>query len=176
LLDREATTLIQRFDHTSFTVADIERAVAFWRDVIGLAVADLSLREGNWLAAVVGVAGARCRIAHLHGHGAHLEFIQYLTPAGDDVTGPPNRPGTAHVAFLVEDIETLAARMLEAGASEQGRIARCTSGPAAGCLAVYLKDPNGIIVELAELPARADRGRPPDTERANSKILGEQDA
>ena len=68
------------------------------------------------------------------------------------MTGPPNRPGTAHVAFVVTDIETLAQRMLEAGASEQGRITRCTSGPAAGCLAVYLRDPNGIIVELVELP------------------------
>jgi catechol-2,3-dioxygenase len=67
------------------------------------------------------------------------------------VTGPPNRPGTAHLAFVVEDIEAMAQRMLEAGASEQGRITRCTSGAAAGCLAVYLKDPNGIIVELVEL-------------------------
>jgi catechol 2,3-dioxygenase-like lactoylglutathione lyase family enzyme len=175
-LDREATTLIQSFDHTSFTVADIERAVAFWRDVMGFAVADLSLREGDWLGAVVGVPGARCRIAHLHGHGAHMEFIQYLTPAGGDVTGPPNRPGTAHVAFLVRNIEALAGRMIEAGASEQGRIARCTSGPAAGCLAVYLKDPNGLIVELAELPAHPDQSRPPGTGGAESKSRGEQDA
>ena len=123
--------MIQSFDHTSFTVADVERAVAFWRDVMGFAVADLSPREGAWLGAVVGVPGARCRIAHLHGHGTHLEFIQYLAPLGADVTGPPNRPGTAHVAFVVSDIETLARRMLEAGASEQGRITRCTSGP--GC-------------------------------------------
>ena len=145
--------MIQRFDHTSFTVADVERAVAFWRDVMGFAVTDLSLREGAWLGSVVGVPGARCRIAHLHGHGTHLEFIQYLVSAGSDVTGPPNRPGTAHVAFVVEDIEAIAQRMLEAGASEQGRIIRCTSGAAAGCLAVYLKDPNGIIVELVEPPA-----------------------
>jgi catechol 2,3-dioxygenase-like lactoylglutathione lyase family enzyme len=151
---RRASTLIQRFDHTSFTVADVERAVAFWRDVMGFAVADLSPRDGDWLGAVVGVPGARCRIAHLHGHGTHLEFIQYLAPPGADVTGPPNRPGTAHVAFLVEDIEAMAQRMLEAGASGQGHITRCTSGAAAGCLAVYLKDPNGIIVELVELPAR----------------------
>jgi catechol 2,3-dioxygenase-like lactoylglutathione lyase family enzyme len=144
--------LIQSFDHTSFTVADVERAVAFWRDVMGFAVADLSGREGDWLGAVVGVPGARCRIAHLHGHGTHLEFIQYLAPAGDDVTGPPNRPGTAHVAFVVEDIEALAQRMLAAGASEQGRITRCASGGAVGCRAVYLKDPNGIIVELVEPP------------------------
>jgi catechol 2,3-dioxygenase-like lactoylglutathione lyase family enzyme len=71
------------------------------------------------------------------------------------VTGPPNRPGTAHVAFIVSDIETLARRMLEAGASEQGRITRCASGAAAGCLAVYLRDPNGVIVELVE-PAPSD--------------------
>ena len=143
--------MIERFDHTSFTVADVERAVAFWRDAVGFAVADLSLREGDWLGAVVGVPGARCRIAHLHGHGTHLEFIQYLAPAGSDMTGPPHRPGTGHVAFVVQDIEAMAKRMLEAGASEQGRITRCTSGPAAGCLAVYLRDPNGIIVELVEL-------------------------
>jgi catechol 2,3-dioxygenase-like lactoylglutathione lyase family enzyme len=147
--------LIQSFDHTSFTVADVERAAAFWRDVMGFAITDLSPREGAWLGAVVGVSGARCRIAHLHGHGTHLEFIQYLAPLGADVTGPPNRPGTAHVAFVVSDIETLARRMLEAGASEQGRITRCASGAAAGCLAVYLRDPNGVIVELVE-PAPSD--------------------
>jgi catechol 2,3-dioxygenase-like lactoylglutathione lyase family enzyme len=152
-------TLIQSFDHTSFTVADVECAVAFWRDAMGFAVADVSLREGDWLGAVVGVPGARCRIAHLHGHGTHLEFIQYLVPAGNDVTGPPNRPGTAHVAFVVRDLEAMAQRMLEAGASEQGRITRCTSGTAAGCLAVYLSDPNGIIVELVELPPADVRDR-----------------
>ena len=146
--------MIHSFDHMSFTVADVERAVAFWRDVMAFTVADLSLREGDWLGAVVGVPGARCRIAHLHGHGTHLEFIQYLTSSGADVTGPPNRPGTAHVAFVVRDVEAMAERMLEAGASEQGRITRCTSGAAAGGLAVYLKDPNGIIVELVELATR----------------------
>lgn len=155
--------MIQGFDHTSFTVANLERAVVFWRDVMGFAVAEVSLREGDWLGTVVGVPGARCRIAHLHGHGTHLEFIQYLVPAGADVTGPPNRPGTAHVAFIVEDIAAMAQRMLEAGAREQGRITRCTSGPSAGRLAVYLKDPNGIIVELVEPAARdmPDRSLPP---------------
>ena len=61
--------MIQSFGHTSFTAADLERAVAFWREVMGVTVVDLSPREGDWLGAVVGVRGARCRIAHLHGHG-----------------------------------------------------------------------------------------------------------
>jgi catechol 2,3-dioxygenase-like lactoylglutathione lyase family enzyme len=152
-------TMIRAYDHTSFTVADIDRAVVFWGDVMGFALGDLSAREGYWLGSVVGVPGARCRIAHLHGHGLHLEFIQYLEPVGTDVTGPPHRPGTAHLAFLVEDIETATRRMLEGGASEQGRITRCSSGAALGCLAVYLKDPNGIIVELVELPSGDARNR-----------------
>ena len=151
-MSAKTTPMIQGYDHTSFTVADIDRAVVFWRDVMGFALADLSAREGDWLGSVVGVPGARCRIAHLHGHGLHLEFIQYLEPLGTDVTGPPHRPGTAHLAFLVDDIERAARRMLESGASEQGRITRCGSGAAAGCLAVYLKDPNGVIVELVQLP------------------------
>jgi acetyltransferase-like isoleucine patch superfamily enzyme len=87
-LDGEGIALIQSFDHTSFTVADIERAVVFWRDVMGFAVADLSTREGDWLGAVVGVPGARCRIAHPHGHGAHLEFIQYVEIGDDVFVGP----------------------------------------------------------------------------------------
>ena len=49
--------MIQSFDHTSFTVADIEGAVAFWRDVMGFAVADLSSREGDWLVALTQDAG-----------------------------------------------------------------------------------------------------------------------
>lgn len=145
--------MIRGFDHTSFTVADIDRAVAFWRDAMGFDLADLSIREGEWLGAVVGVPGARCRIAHLHGHGLHLELIEYVEARGVDISGPPNRPGTAHLAFVVDDIEAVADRMLAAGASGQGRISACTSGPAVGCRAVYLKDPSGIIVELVQ---RAD--------------------
>jgi lactoylglutathione lyase len=148
--DGRRAQAVASYHHTSFTVADALRGIAFWRDVMGFELIEQGPREGAWLGAVVGVPGARCRIAHLRGHGLHLELIQYLEPAGADVTGPPNRPGSAHIAFVVEDIEQQAARMLAAGAAWQGAITRCTSGPAAGCRAAYLRDPNGILVELVE--------------------------
>jgi catechol 2,3-dioxygenase-like lactoylglutathione lyase family enzyme len=147
----EGPKAVRGYHHTSFTVADVERGVAFWQGVMGFEVIEVGLREGAWLGAVVGVPGARCRIAHLRGHGLHLELIQYLEPAGgEDVPGPPDRPGTAHVAFLVEDIAAQAERMVAAGGAWQGRITRCTSGPSSGCLAAYLRDPNGILVELVQ--------------------------
>ena len=140
---------ITAYDHTSFTVSDLDRAVAFWRDAMGFRVDDVSPRTQPWLGAVVGVPGARCRIAHLLGHGVHLEFIQYDDPyQGQSVFGPANRPGAAHLAFLVDDIHEFVARMLEHGATQLGEITLCDSGHAGGSEALYLSDPNGVIVEL----------------------------
>ena len=146
--------MIRAFDHTSFTVADIDATVAFWRDVVGFRVDDLSRREQPWLGTVVGLPGATCRVAHLRGHGAHLELIEYDGDwRGESVFGPANRPGAAHLAFLVDDIEATVRRMTAGGGSKLGEVTPCGSGPVADCLAVYMKDPGGIIVELVEQAA-----------------------
>jgi CheY-like chemotaxis protein len=41
--------------------------------------------------------------------------------------------------------------LLAAGATSQGKIAAVKAGPVADCLAGYIRDPNGIIIELLEL-------------------------
>ena len=146
--------MITAGEHTSCTVADIDTAVAFWRDVMGVRLAACARRTQPWLGHVVGLPGAPCRTAHLRGHGAHLEFIAYDGDwRGESVFGPANRPGAAHLAFLVDDIETTVRRMTAAGGSKLGEVALCGSGPVADCLAVYMKDPGGIIVELVEQAA-----------------------
>ena len=140
---------ITAYDHTSFTVSDLEAAVNFWRDAMGFRVDDVSPRTQAWLGSVVGVPGACCHIAHLHGAGLHLEFIAYDEPfQGDDIFGPANRPGAAHVAFLVADIHTFVEHMLAHGAAHVGPITYCGDGHGGGCHAVYLRDPNGVIIEL----------------------------
>ncbi len=143
--------MIRAFDHTSFTVADIDVAVAFWRDVMGLRLDDLSRREQPWLGRVVGLPGATCRVAHLRGHGSHLELIEYDEGwQGENVFGPANRPGAAHLAFWVDDIAAAVEQMTAGGATRLGEVTLCASGPVADCLAIYLRDPGGIIVELVE--------------------------
>ena len=144
---------ITAYDHTSFTVSDLDAAVTFWRDAMGFRVDDISPRTQPWLGKVVGVPGAQCRIAHLLGYGLHLEFIAYDEPyQGDNVFGPANRPGAAHVAFLVDEVRVLVESLLAHGATQVGGITYCDSGHADGSDAVYLKDPNGIIVELVGDP------------------------
>jgi catechol 2,3-dioxygenase-like lactoylglutathione lyase family enzyme len=147
---------ITRFDHASFTVADIDRTVAFWRDVMGLDLDDLSPRTQPWLGAVVGRPGATCRIAHMTGHGCHMEFIAYDEGfGGENVFGPATRPGAAHVAFYTDDINGMAERIVAAGGSLMGEITFCAAeGHNRDCLAAYACDPEGIIIDLIEdLPA-----------------------
>jgi len=142
---------ITGYNHTSFTVSDIDRAVAFWSEVMDFKVNDLSPRTQPWLGEVVGKPGATCRIAHLSGHGLHLEFIDYDEKSDDNVFGPATRTGASHVAFHVDDIETFCGRMIAGGATKLGTIALCgNDAMSAGCLAIYMKDPEGIIVELVE--------------------------
>lgn len=142
--------MITGFNHTSFTVTDVDHAVAFWTGAMGFEAASVSLRDGDWQGRVTGIDGARLKVAHLYGHGHHMEFIEYVEGSGGAPALQPSMAGAAHVCFDVSDIDRVYDRLIAAGATAQGEIAEVTVGPVAGCRACYLRDPNGIVIELAE--------------------------
>jgi catechol 2,3-dioxygenase-like lactoylglutathione lyase family enzyme len=142
--------MITGFNHTSFTVADMDKSVRFWTEQLGFKAASVSPRSGDWQEAVTGIPGAALMVAHLYGHGHHIEFIQYLDGAIGGAAAQPAQAGAAHVCLETDDIARTWAELLAAGATAQGRIAHVASGPVGGCLAGYIRDPNGIIIELLE--------------------------
>ena len=143
--------MITGFNHTSFTVADMDKSVRFWTEMLGFKAASVSPREGDWQEAVTGVPDASLMVAHLYGHGHHIEFIQYVRGASDGAPPQPTVAGAAHVCLEVDDIARTWNELLAAGATSQGKIASVKSGPVDSCLAGYIRDPNGIIIELLEL-------------------------
>ncbi|HWA41947.1 MAG TPA: VOC family protein [Hypericibacter adhaerens] len=143
--------MITGFNHTSFTVADIGKSVEFWTRHLGFKAASVSPRQGRWQEEVTGIAGASLMVAHLYGHGHHIEFIQYLAGAIPGAPPQPAQTAAAHVCLEVDDIQKTWAELMAAGASGQGRIADVSTGPVSGCFAGYLRDPNGIIIELLEM-------------------------
>lgn len=142
--------MITSFNHTSFTVLDMDRALRFWTEAMGFEARSVSHRTGNWQAKVTGVSGAELLVAHLYGHGTHLELIQYMAGKASGGRIDPNMPCAAHVCFDVTDIDDTWARLISAGASPQGEIALVDTGPVKGLRAGYLRDPSGIIIELVE--------------------------
>jgi catechol 2,3-dioxygenase-like lactoylglutathione lyase family enzyme len=107
---------VRGLDHVSVTVADLDRSLAFYRDLLGLRVREEGGEEGGQMATIVGFPGVRFRYADVEiGDGRILELLQYLEPAGTPIAQRTCDPGSGHIAFLVEDIDEAYAELVGAG-------------------------------------------------------------
>lgn len=146
--------MVRSFHHSGLTVSDMERSLAFYRDVLGLVVVADMQPEADYPARVTGVAGATFRIVFLRvPPGDHiLELMQYKTGAGDPLPLATNRPGCGHICFEVDDLPALHARLAAQGVRFVSEPIPITQGVNKGGYAVYLRDPDGITVEFLQRP------------------------
>lgn len=131
--------------HVGLTVADLERAVAFYRDVLGVPVVDRFAVAGEAFADAVDLPGASGRFVHLDGGGVRLELVEY-EPTGD-ARDPAalNRPGATHVGLTVEDV-----RAVYASLPDDVETLSEPRTTASGTTVVFLRDPEGNLVELLD--------------------------
>lgn len=135
--------------HTGMSVTDLERSIVFYRDLLGMRLLwRLEHRKGQALEKVLGLSQVDVSYAMLESSGGRLELFQYHSPQGRP--HPPDRPvcdrGITHVAFQVEDLQKVYERLQEAGV-------RFHSEPQLvreGVRVAYMRDPDGIVVELVE--------------------------
>jgi lactoylglutathione lyase len=140
--------------HTGLTVRDLDRSLAFYRDTLGMETVFEQEKEGGYLAAIVGYPGARVRMAHLAfpGDGHRLELFQYLQPEPRGEAGEPRDVGITHVCLLVEDIVAVHERLRAAGVDFYSDPVLVDTGANTGGVGVYLRDPDGITLELFQRP------------------------
>jgi catechol 2,3-dioxygenase-like lactoylglutathione lyase family enzyme len=136
--------------HTSFTVADMESSLSFWTEALGFRLVARGPWQSDALGRVVGVPGVKMDIAILEGYGHGIELIACYTPEAEALDVQPHRPLASHLAFDVDDIKATTRTLLDAGASLQGEIDFLDDDPNDSGWAVYLRDPNGIIIELIQ--------------------------
>jgi len=151
---------VEGLHHTCFTVSDLERSLAFYRDLLGCEVVARRERRGGFLAEIVGYLEAHVRMAYLRvPPSEHLiELFEYVTPASAPAPIEPRLVGAAHLCFLVADLRGLYERLRAAGVdSFFSPPIEVSDGQDAGGLALYLRDPDGIVVELYQ-PPRGARG------------------
>jgi len=143
--------------HTSFTVADLDLSVAFFRDRLGLEVLFTRDVRDDYLGRIVGLPGAAVRAAllRLPGSAHHVELFQYLHPPGTGHRPRPCDPGSTHLSFLVDNLPALYRQLVAQGVGFVGEPVLITAGPNRGGFGVYLHDPNGILIELFQLPRPA---------------------
>lgn len=123
--------------HVHLKVADLDRAIAFYRDILGF---PLTQRYGDG-AAFLGAGG--------YHHHIGLNTWESL----DATPPPPGHTGLYHAAFLYPDRAALAqvlARIMAAGIALDGAADHGVSE------AIYLRDPDGNGVELYRDRPRAE--------------------
>ncbi|TML70827.1 MAG: hypothetical protein E6G14_04185 [Actinobacteria bacterium] len=147
-----------RIHHTGYTVADLDRSVAFYRDLLGCEVIAQQEKQGGYLAAIVGYPDAHVRMAHLRVPGTDhvVELFQYLSPAGTPADVQPKNVGASHLCFITDDLAGDYERLHAAGASFVSPPVEVDTGINTGGYALYLRDPDGITVELFQPPSRAE--------------------
>jgi lactoylglutathione lyase len=140
--------------HTGFTVRDLDRSLAFYRDVLGMEVVFEQEKRGGYLAEIVGYPDAHVRMAHLQfaGGGHRVELFEYVTPAPQGEPGEPRDVGITHVCLAVDDIDALFERVVAAGASSISEPVLVDTGANAGGRGVYVRDPDGTLLELFQPP------------------------
>jgi catechol 2,3-dioxygenase-like lactoylglutathione lyase family enzyme len=141
--------------HAGVTVANLDRSLAFYRDLLGLEVYVVADRTDATIGEIVGYPGARIRLAFcgVAGDSARIELLEYLEPRGENAGGETFRPGSGHVCFRVDEIDELYQRIAAAGFSPRSAApVTIAEGPNIGTRVFYVRDPDGYTVELFQPP------------------------
>jgi catechol 2,3-dioxygenase-like lactoylglutathione lyase family enzyme len=143
---------ITRPHHTGLQVADLARSVAFYRDVLGFEEVFAWNPDAPYIRELVGYPDVDIHAAILRPPNSEvfLELLEYRNVEKTPVDTRTANPGTAHIAFFVDDLDALFADLQARGVPSVSAPVTPTIGPNKGGRAVYMIDPDGIRVELIQ--------------------------
>ena len=140
-----ATVELRGFNHTGVIVTDLDRAIGFFRDLLGFELLSRAPRAPALLGRMTGLPAPQVEIAHLQGPGHRVELIRYHTTGIRGFEQPRvYDDGAAHVALDVGEVAAAAAH----GLAPVGEIITIDEGPNRGREVVYLESDYGLLIEL----------------------------
>lgn len=138
----------------------------FYAGYFGLREIGRNELRGRMISAQTDLDDAVIDVAMLAGPNLLLELLCYRSPVPRTHPLRPCDPGSAHVCIAVEDLDATYEAMRAAGVALHARPSRV----GAGTKMVYVRDPDGIMVEVIQpgddLTLGALLGRGGDEDRA----------
>ncbi len=136
--------------HFGIVVSDMEKALVFYRDLLGLKVAKDFKEEGDYIDSISGLSSVRVRMVKLTADdGSMVELLQYLSHPRETHDNPQICDiGCSHIAFTVDDIDKEYGRLLERGVRFN-----CPPyiSPDGYAKVTFCHDPDGTSIELVEV-------------------------
>ncbi len=150
---------IQRVTHLGICVTDLERSIAFYRDLLGFQVLSEIHVAGEPSDTLLELKDVDLRAAYLERDGLRVELLKYASPPtpGPAAKRAMNHLGFTHLSIRVSELGDLVEKLRGRGVTivDRTRI----DIPAFEAAAVMIEDPDGVRIELVQVPG--DPSAPP---------------
>lgn len=139
-----------RFDQVKFLARDLEALTGFYKEALHCVIVVPVQSTDRAVARGVGVPDAEVTLAvlRLPGRGDHGPVLELYSVEGEVPDGWDYLPGQGQLAFEVDDLETTVGKVVAAGGSTLGEVVEWEAPSGAVARFVYLKDPEGNIIDL----------------------------
>ena len=150
--------MLGKMAHVGITVRDMNKALNFYRDTLGMQVlGDVVTIAGEEADSLTQLTGTSLQIAYLRSKddvkSPPLELLHFVEPRGED--GKPyarlTNPGITEVAFWVKDIEKSYEELRTKGVAFYSRPQLFALEGYGKVKAVYFCDPDGTTLELVQV-------------------------
>lgn len=143
---------ILRFTHVGICVADLDRSIRFYRDLLGFRLRSELRIGGEPTSRLLRLPDTDLHAVYLERDGMRIELLYYHAPraAGDGKPRSMHERGLTHLSLRVDHLAELLRHMRGAGVEilDDSRI----DIPEFQSSAVFVCDPDGTLIELVESP------------------------
>ena len=139
-----------KFNHVGISVTDLDRSIAFYRDMLGLEpLGDPFPFSGPQFSEIMDIPEVQGRMCMIARGDLWLELFEFANPAGKakDPEYPVSDRGYSHFGVSVDDIEPVHAKLAAAGVRIHGPIQTFAGS---GVRAIYCRDPDGNVFEVLQ--------------------------
>jgi catechol 2,3-dioxygenase-like lactoylglutathione lyase family enzyme len=143
--------MFKRMEHVAISVKDMEKAIAFYRDIIGMAKVLDRVFDAN-LARVTGLPEAKARVVHMQLADSMVELFEYLHPKGRGLRQKALQSdyGIIHLSFKVEDFWATCKHLTDHGVRFLGEAVEFRPGS----FVAYFLGAEGEVIEMREVKTR----------------------
>jgi catechol 2,3-dioxygenase-like lactoylglutathione lyase family enzyme len=137
-----------KFSHVGISVTDIERSIAFYRDMLGLEqLCDVFPFGDEQFEAIMDIPGVTGRMCMIGKGTLNLELFEFTGSKAKDPEYPVSDRGYSHFGVEVDDIAETYEKLRAAGTRIHSPVITFNQG---SMKAAYCRDPDGNVFEIME--------------------------
>lgn len=148
--------MLNEIMHVGITVSDMNKSIAFYRDILGLSFQGELLMEGKETDLLFGRENCKVRVAYLNGSDSMMappvELIQFIGGEAEKTSSDLHKTSISEICFKVTNIDEEYKKLIKHGVEclSEPQFFDFTDSGFGKSKALYFKDPDGIILELME--------------------------